>query len=214
MTNQNQLTIVIPALNEEGAIGRTTESCLAARDAIYRQAGVAAVRILVVSDGSTDRTVEIARSYEAVEVIVFPENRGYGAAIKAGWDRGGGDLLAFLDADGTCDPLYFAPMCREIVEDRQDLVLGCRMGADSRMPKVRRLGNTLFAILLGHLARKSVRDTASGMRVVRRASLPKLLPLPRFLFVFPSLLSALRPLEPHLARLPLGAQYGVFAFRG
>lgn len=185
--NDVTLTIVIPALNEEEAVGGTIARCLAARDRLRREAGISAVRIVVVSDGSTDRTPEIARSFPEVEVVVFPENRGYGAAIKAGWRHADADLLGFLDADGTCDPEYFVPMCREILEGGQDLVLGCRMGSDSRMPWIRRVGNTLFAVLLGLLSRKPVRDTASGMRVLRAEALPKLLPLPDGLHFTPAM---------------------------
>jgi glycosyltransferase involved in cell wall biosynthesis len=131
--------------------------------------------------------VDIARSCGGTDLIVFPENRGYGAAIKAGWNAAGGDLLGFLDADGTCDPRYFAPMCRKILDGNQDVVLGCRMGPESRMPLTRRIGNTLFALLLGFLSKKKVRDTASGMRVVRREALPKLLPLPDGLHFTPAM---------------------------
>ena len=183
----HQLTIVIPALDEEEAIGATIERCLAARETLTTVGGVDTVRIVVVSDGSTDRTPEIARSYDEVDVIVFPENRGYGAAIKAGWNHGGGNLLAFLDADGTCDPEFFAPMCRAAIDDGNDVVLGCRMGADSQMPRTRRIGNTIFAILLGLLSRKKVRDTASGMRIVQAKALPRLLPLPDGLHFTPAM---------------------------
>ena len=61
-------------------------------------------------------------------------------------------------------------MCRQVLDHGQDVVLGCRMSAESQMPAVRRVGNVLFAILLGGLARRRVRDTASGMRVIRGAS--------------------------------------------
>ncbi len=182
-----RLTIVIPALNEEQAIGGTIERCLAARERIIAGSGVTGVDVVVVSDGSTDRTAEIARSYPQVQLIEFPRNRGYGAAIKAGWRRGGGDLLAFLDADGTCDPEYFTEMCRVALEDGADVVLGSRMGPGSRMPALRRVGNTLFAAMLGALSRRPVEDCASGMRVVRAASLPRLLPLPDGLSFTPSM---------------------------
>src|SRR6185312_14461030 len=118
------LTIVIPALDEEGAIGMTVSRCLDARDEIKRAADLDDVEVIVVSDGSTDRTAEIARGFDGVEVIVFEQNRGYGAAIKEGFRRGRGSLVGFLDADGTCDPRYFAEMCRVAVEDDAEMVLG------------------------------------------------------------------------------------------
>jgi hypothetical protein len=140
-----------------------------------------------VSDGSTDRTAEIAKSYEDVKVIVFEENRGYGAAIKEGWRQGSGSLLGFLDADGTCDPIYFAEMCRVSVAESADVVLGSRLGPESKMPGIRRLGNRIYAFLLGLLCGRQVTDTASGMRVVRRESLKWLYPLPDGLHFTPSM---------------------------
>jgi glycosyltransferase involved in cell wall biosynthesis len=194
------LTIVIPALNEEGAIAGTITRCLQAREQIKREAGLDDVEIIVVSDGSTDRTVEIARGFNEVEVIVFERNRGYGAAIKEGFGRGKGTLVSFLDADGTCDPCYFAAMCRVAIEEEADVVLGSRMGPDSKMPRIRKLGNRLYAILLGLLCGRRVTDTASGMRVIRRSSLRLLYPLPDRLHFTPSmsaraLLNGLRVIE-------------------
>ena len=153
------LTVVIPALNEEEAIGATVTRCLAARDEIKRTGGLDDVEIIVVSDGSTDRTAEIARASTRSRSSCSRQNRGYGAAIKEGFRRGRGDLVGFLDADGTCDPRYFAEMCRVAVEDDADVVLGSRMGADSKMPRVRRLGNRLYALLLGLLCGRSVSPT-------------------------------------------------------
>ena len=181
------LTIVVPALNEEQALGVTLERCLAAREEIVRESSVTEVRLVVVSDGSTDRTAEIARSFPGIEVIEFEENQGYGAAIKAGWEKAPAELLAFMDADGTCDPRFFGSMCRKLVAEGHDLVLGGRMGTGSRMPRIRRLGNVLFAVLLGHLSRQKVSDTASGMRVVRKEALPRLLPLPDGLHFTPAM---------------------------
>ena len=82
-------------------------------------------------------------------MIVFEQNRGYGAAIKEGFRQGRGSLVGFIDADGTCDPRYFAEMCRVALEEEADIVLGSRMGPDSKMPSVRKLGNRLYALLLG-----------------------------------------------------------------
>ncbi len=183
----SSFTVVIPALNEEGAIGSTIERTLRAAESIRQRTPIETVNVVVVSDGSTDRTVEIARGFAGIRVVVFEKNRGYGAAIKAGWDEVPADLLGFLDADGTCDPEFFVPMILSIVEQGNDLVLGGRMGRDSQMPMIRTVGNTLFALLLGYLSRKRVRDTASGMRVVRRSALPHLLPLPDGLHFTPAM---------------------------
>ncbi len=188
-TNDRGLTIVIPALNEEGAIGSTISRCLEAIPQIEAEGGVSEVEIIVVSDGSTDRTAEIAQGFADVKTIVFEQNRGYGAAIKEGFRQGRGALVAFLDADGTCDPRYFAPMCKAAIQGGAEVVLGSRMGPESRMPLIRRLGNRAFALLLGFLCGRLVNDTASGMRVIRRDVLPELYPLPDGLHFTPAMSS-------------------------
>jgi glycosyltransferase involved in cell wall biosynthesis len=181
-SHRMMLTIVVPALNEEEAIGRTIQDCLDALPEICERGQVEAVEIVVVSDGSTDRTAPIAQEFAdlhpEVRLMVFEENRGYGAAIKEGFRIGSGELVAFLDADGTCDPRFFGDLCAAIQNDGADIAVGDRMGPGSDMPRVRRLGNRLFALLLGFLSGEAVTDTASGMRVLRRDSLPSLLPLP------------------------------------
>jgi len=181
------LTIVIPALNEEEAIGSTIQRCLDARVPIMDQSQIAHVEIIVVSDGSTDRTAEIAQSFEEVSVIVFPSNKGYGAAIKAGFAQGTGSLVGFLDADGTCDPIYFGKMCAVALEEHAHVVLGSRLGPGSQMPAIRRLGNQIYALLLGALSGSHVTDTASGMRVIHRNALDYLYPLPDGLHFTPSM---------------------------
>jgi len=102
-----QLDIVIPAFNEEQAIEAIVRRCLAARATIIEETPVTNVTVTVVSDGSSDRTAEIAKSFEPdIDVVAYEHNRGYGAAIKTGFAAGSGDLVSFLDADGTCDPLF------------------------------------------------------------------------------------------------------------
>lgn len=174
-----KLLIVIPALNEEQSIESIIQRSLEARAHIIESSPVTAVDVTVVSDGSTDRTVERTRRYgDSVNLIVFEKNRGYGAAIKEAWRRSDAELLGFLDADGTCDPRFFADLCRTLEKEHADVVLGCRLTQTSKMPLVRRIGNRVFAALLRGLSSSDVRDTASGMRVIRRASLGALLPLP------------------------------------
>jgi len=185
------LTIVIPAFNEEDSIASTVQRCLEARERIRRVGDVRDIEVIVVSDGSTDRTAdiaqEIARREASVRVIVFETNRGYGAAIKEGFQRSSGELVSFLDADGTCDPNYFGELCSALQSEHAAVVLGSRMRPGNRMPRVRRLGNRLYALLLGSLSGHAVTDTASGMRVLRRDALLELYPLPDGLHFTPAM---------------------------
>src|SRR5437868_6086219 len=75
------LSVVIPALNEEDGIAEIVQRVAAVRPAL-RDVGVENLEIIVVDDGSSDRTAEIAGAYESVRVVRHPTNLGYGAAIK------------------------------------------------------------------------------------------------------------------------------------
>jgi glycosyltransferase involved in cell wall biosynthesis len=183
-----KLLIAIPALNEEGSIASIVERCLAARSQIVENSQVTDVEITVISDGSTDRTVELASQFKPqIHLIVFEKNRGYGAAIKEAWSQSDAELVAFLDADGTCDPNFFVPLCRTLIDENACVVLGCRLHGGSEMPLIRRIGNMLFASLLFVLGSTKVRDSASGMRVVRQDCLDRLMPLPNGLDFTPAM---------------------------
>jgi glycosyltransferase involved in cell wall biosynthesis len=174
----NRLSVVIPAYNEMDGIARVIERVQAMRSGLSR-VGVADLELIVVDDGSCDATAEIVAKYPAVRLICHEANRGYGAAIKTGFRHATGNLLAFLDADGTYPPECLPELCREAIERGADLVIGSRMsGGDSRMPLVRRVGNGFFAGLLSLLTAERVADSASGMRVIRSEALPALYPLP------------------------------------
>ncbi len=182
------LSIVIPALNEEDSIASIIERTLTASPIIIKNTDITEVEITVVSDGSTDNTVKFAQKYlPKINLIIFEKNKGYGAAIKQGWNESKGDLVAFLDADGTCDPLFFENLCNLLKTENADVVLGCRLNKESKMPLIRRVGNFMFAALLTFLSSSKVKDTASGMRVVKRASLNKLYPLPDGLHFTPAM---------------------------
>jgi glycosyltransferase involved in cell wall biosynthesis len=174
----SMLSVVIPALNEEDGIADIVERVLAIKEPLA-QVGVSDLELLVVDDGSRDRTAKIVAGYPEVVLVQHPVNRGYGAAIKTGFRRAKGDLLAFLDADGTYPPESYPALCRPILEDGADLVIGSRMsGAESDMPTVRRMGNLIFATLVTLIGNQRVSDSASGQRVLRRDALALLYPLP------------------------------------
>lgn len=175
------LSVIIPALNEEDGISQIVERVLSIRDALTLM-GVE-LELIVVDDGSRDRTANVVSQYcelySDVRLIRHPINRGYGAAIKTGFRQASGEYLAFLDADGTYPPERLPEMCRVAMEQKVDLVIGSRMsGAKSEMPLTRRIGNFGFAQLLSLISNVVVRDTASGMRVLRKDVLTYLYPLP------------------------------------
>ena len=182
-----KLSIVIPAYNEEEAIADIIRRCLAERENIVRETAVEDVEIIVVNDGSHDRTAEIAGQFRDIVLISYEKNRGYGAAIKSGFEKATGTLVAFLDADGTCDPRYFIDMCKKMAEEDADIVIGSRMTPSSRMPLIRKVGNRFYALLINLLGNTSITDSASGMRVIKKSSLAKLYPLPDGLHFTPAM---------------------------
>src|SRR5512139_1110911 len=172
-----QLSVVIPAYNEEDGIAEILDRVLSIKPEL-EAVGVAGPEVLVVDDGSKDRTPEIVKSYNNVRLIRHQKNRGYGGALKTGFANAEGNLLSFLDADGTYPPEYFPEFCKEILSGAE-VVVGSRMaGAKSEMPKTRRLGNLIFARLVSIIGNRKITDSASGMRVFRREALERMYPLP------------------------------------
>jgi len=183
-----KLLIVIPALNEEASIENIIQRCFDAKDEIIGKSHITEVNITVVSDGSTDRTNELAQRHtDKIQLVVFEKNRGYGAAIQHAWQNSDADLLSFLDADGTCDPRFFADLACALQDKHADVVLGCRLHSQTKMPLLRQTGNILFAGLLTLLSGSRIRDTASGMRIVRREAYDRLRPLPDGLHFTPAM---------------------------
>jgi len=171
------LSVVIPAYNEEDGIAQIARRVLAVRGELAR-VGIQYLEVLVVDDGSRDQTAHVAGNIEGVRLIRHSHNQGYGAALKTGFRQARGDLIGFLDADGTYPPEYFPRLC-EIALNGAELAIGSRMaGADSRMPLTRRIGNMFFAALLSLVGGQPVTDSASGMRVFRREVFERICPLP------------------------------------
>jgi hypothetical protein len=169
--------VVIPAYNEEDGIAAIVERVLAVRAPLAAMG--MNLELIVVDDGSADRTAEITRCYDGVTLICHEQNAGYGAALKTGFAQARGEWLGFLDADGTYPPEHLPQLCQAALEQEADLIIGSRMaGAASQMPGVRWVGNVLWSTLVTLLGNHRVSDPASGMRVIRREALPRLYPLP------------------------------------
>ena len=118
-----RFSIVIPAYNEEEAIGFVIERCLKEKNNIINNTFVDDVEIIVVNDGSNDKTKAISESYESVKVVSHDKNLGFGVALKTGFASTTGYLIGFLDGDGTCDPMYFIGLINKIERENADIAL-------------------------------------------------------------------------------------------
>jgi glycosyltransferase involved in cell wall biosynthesis len=154
------VTIVIPAHNEEGAIGEVLA-------ALSRQLPANVAEIILVNDGSTDRTQEIAEA-SGVRVIRQPSNRGYGAALKAGIRAAKTDYVLTMDADGQHRQEDVARLCAAVSgKSPPDCVIGHRTKL-VHSPLWRMPGKWFLTRLARILTRKDIKDLNSGLRVMRR----------------------------------------------
>jgi glycosyltransferase involved in cell wall biosynthesis len=196
------LTIVIPAYNEEDGIAEIVQRVLNVKDEIVKT-GIEQLELIVVDDGSKDRTAQIVAEIPGATIIKHPVNKGYGAALKTGFSHARGELIGFLDADGTYPPEYFPTLIRKIQEGN-DLVIGSRMaGAESEMPLSRRIGNFFFAGMISLLGRQRITDSASGMRVFKREVLEKVYPLPDGLNLTPIMSTRALHEDVMMAEVPI-----------
>lgn len=172
------LSVIIPALNEETGIQDIVDRVLSARIELGA-VGIHDLELIVVDDGSTDRTPDLVSAMPGVRLIRHPTNTGYGAALKTGFAVACGEWIGFLDADGTYPPEYLPSLCQAGIGQCADMVVGTRLaGLHSRMPRTRRLGNLVFARLVSLISARRITDSASGMRVLKKSILARLYPLP------------------------------------
>jgi glycosyltransferase involved in cell wall biosynthesis len=164
LADPSAVTIVIPALNEEEAIGDVVSQLRAA--APWKE-------ILVVDDGSQDATGDRAARAGA-EVVRHPYTKGNGAAVKTGIRRARGDFVLIVDADGQHAP---SDACRLVARlGEYDLVIGAR-SAHTQASAGRRIGNQLLNRLASYLTGRRIADLTSGFRGARREYLREFLHL-------------------------------------
>jgi len=171
------LSIFFPAYNEEGNIEKTVRGALKVLRGLD---SIMEFEILIVDDGSTDRTGEIADrlATESPEVraIHHSQNRGYGGALKTGLYSAQFEWIVFTDSDGQFDFSEVTEFIK-LAEggDAPDLILGYRLDrADSL---VRKLNSRLWAVLVRLLFGLRVRDRACGFKMIRRTVVEGIAPL-------------------------------------
>jgi glycosyltransferase involved in cell wall biosynthesis len=174
-------SIVIPAYNEEERLGPTLDRVLAfARDNGWN------AEIIVVNDGSRDRTPEIVRSYErntgTVRLLENPGNRGKGFSVRHGVLSAAGQFILFTDADMS-SPIEEAPKLLQALADGADIAIGSRWARSElqtrRQSLARQFLGRVFNLLLRLLLRLNFKDTQCGFKAFRREAAKAVFPLQR-----------------------------------
>ena len=159
-----KIIVATPAYNEEKYIGT-----------IVLQARQHADEVIVLDDGSTDRTSSIAKLAGAT-VIRHEHNRGYGSAIQSIFTEArvrNADILIILDSDAQHNPDEI-PLLIEAVSGDCDVVIGSREMHSHEIPRYRRVGQKILSGITGFLSRQKLTDTESGFRAYSRKAIEEL----------------------------------------
>ena len=163
------LSIVIPAHDEEAGLAMVVRGIQAAL-----QESAQPFEIIVVDDGSNDRTAEIAAGLD-VTLIRHTERRGYGAALKTGIRAAVGEWILICDADGTYPPDAIPALLA--LAPTNDMVVGARTGPIVDTPLFRRIAKGILRRLASYLSESVIPDLNSGLRVFRKDAVTPYFPI-------------------------------------
>ena len=157
---------IVPAYNEELNIGRVVDELHAFDSELH---------VVVISDGSVDRTTTVAAEHGA-HVVALPFNLGIGGAVQTGFKyahENGYDLVVRCDGDGQHIPAELPKVLAPVLDGEADIAVGSRFaGGDGyRSSATRRIGIRLLALIVSAIARQRVTDTTSGFQALNRKAL-------------------------------------------
>ena len=178
------LSVVIPCCDERQTLGEIVGRVLAA-DTLGLE-----LDVIIVDDGSTDGSFEVARAlaaeHERVRVFRHPDNRGKGAAVGTGLREARGQIVLIQDADLEYDPADYAKLLKPITEDRADVVYGSRFRSTQSMRVLHFwhwVGNRVVTLFSNMLTDLNLTDIETGYKVFRKDLLERIeLREPRFGF--------------------------------
>ncbi|MCP4109293.1 MAG: glycosyltransferase family 2 protein [Desulfobacteraceae bacterium] len=188
------LTVVIPALNEEKAILKTIENIKSAlkKHNIEHE-------VIVVNDGSTDKTGKIAEEYGA-KVIHHPKPGGYGLSLKDGIMAAHHDIIAITDADGTYPTDRLPDLYNIVVEQGFDMAVGARTGSEYRGTFLKMPARRVFLWLSEYAAGQKIDDINSGLRVFKKEIALKYMPAIGNKFSFTTTITLVALLEGYFVK--------------
>jgi glycosyltransferase involved in cell wall biosynthesis len=158
------ISVVVPALNERDAIQDTVRRA----HAVFEHSGIGPYEIIVVDDGSSDDTGEIARTAGA-RVIRHPHNVGYGRSLKDGIIAATHDIIVISDADGSY-PIEVIPDLVKIYCEGFDMVVGARTGTFYRESAIKSPLRWILKAIVEFTANRDIPDINSGLRVFSKTT--------------------------------------------
>ncbi len=166
MESEHKILVIIPAFNEEGSVGKVVEDV---------KTHLPMADALVVNDGSTDLTSEVAKSKGAI-VLDLPFNLGIGGAMQAGYKYAyekGYDIAIQVDGDGQHDPREIPKLLRALGEAEIDVAMGSRFIGDSEYETsmMRRLGSLILSKVISIIVGEKLTDPTSGFRAANRRAI-------------------------------------------
>ncbi len=163
---RQKVIVAIPAYNEEVAIGSVVLRSLKHADIV-----------IVIDDGSEDRTAEVAKAAGAL-VLSHAKNEGKGAGIRDAFlyaNNSGADVLVLIDGDGQHDPHEIPHLIEPLITEEADLVNGSRFlgAAENNVPRYRRVGQEILTLATNAGTRRKITDTQSGFRAFAAWTIPR-----------------------------------------
>lgn len=163
MNNDEKILVVIPAYNEEKNIAKVIAEI---------QKSAPFVEILVVNDGSSDNTAQVAKRADA-KVVTHPFNMGYGVACQTGFKYAlekGYDYAVQIDGDGQHEPKCIPDLLREVQNGSADVIIGSRFLGNCvyKSQFARRIGMILFRFIASTIIKQKVTDATSGFQALSK----------------------------------------------
>jgi len=183
-----KLIIQIPCLNEEQTLPITL------RDLPKKIKGIDVIEYLIIDDGSTDRTVEVARKCGVHHIVSFPRNRGLAAAFRAGIDaclRLGADIIVNTDADNQYCGADIPKLIEPILEGKAEMVVGDR--ETDKIPhfsKTKKFLQKFGSWVVNKAANDDISDTTSGFRAYSREAAMRLNVVSEFSYTLETIIQA------------------------
>ena len=168
MDEKIKLSVIVPAFNEEKSIASTIQKIQETLQNLSDQSisNLAKYEIIIVDDGSRDKTKEVVREFKNVVLVEHLINKGYGASLKDGIKKARYGWICITDADGTY-PIQDIPRLLADIP-AYDMVIGARTGKSVHIPALRKPAKWFLTQLANYLTRTKIPDLNSGLRIFRK----------------------------------------------